>query len=170
VDVDGEEYSLDLRRVRNGSEYEYALYDLGNAGAKDTEGTASILEIMPGVFSVLIGQRSLQISIARTGEELEVWAGGRRRRIVVADARDRSGKSKQARGAGPQEIRAQMPGKVISVLIGAGESVIAGQGVIIVEAMKMQNEMKSPKDGIVTKVFASEGATVGAGETLMIVE
>jgi biotin carboxyl carrier protein len=170
VDVDGEEYSLDLRRVRNGSEYEYALYDLANAGAKDAEGSASILEIMPGVFSVLIGQRSLQISIARTGEELEVWAGGRRRRIAVADARDRSGKSKQARGAGPQEIRAQMPGKVISVLIGVGESVNAGQGVIIVEAMKMQNEMKSPKDGIVTKVFASEGATVAAGETLMIVE
>ncbi len=99
-----------------------------------------------------------------------MWAGTERHIIAVADARDRSGKSKKIAAAGPMEIRAQMPGKVIKVVAAVGAKVQAGQGVIVVEAMKMQNEMKSPKDGIIARIFVSEGATVTAGETLIVVE
>ncbi len=63
-----------------------------------------------------------------------------------------------------------MPGKVIKMLVKHGAAVTVGQGVIIVEAMKMQNEMKSPKDGIVLKIHAAEGSTVAAGETLLVIE
>jgi biotin carboxyl carrier protein len=63
-----------------------------------------------------------------------------------------------------------MPGKVIRVLVSQGDSVEAGQGLVVVEAMKMQNEMKSPKAGRVAEVRAEPGAAVLAGETLIVVE
>ena len=63
-----------------------------------------------------------------------------------------------------------MPGKIVRVLVSEGDAVEAGQGVIVVEAMKMQNEVRSPKAGVVVKVAVAEGATVFAGEVLAIVE
>ena len=73
-------------------------------------------------------------------------------------------------GDGPVEVRAQMPGKIIQVLVAPGDIVEAGQGLVVVEAMKMQNEMKAPKGGRVARVHAREGATVTAGEPLAVVE
>jgi biotin carboxyl carrier protein len=67
-------------------------------------------------------------------------------------------------------VRAQMPGKVIKVLVVSGATVEAGQGLVVVEAMKMQNEMKAPKSGRVARMHAREGATVTAGEPLAVVE
>jgi biotin carboxyl carrier protein len=63
-----------------------------------------------------------------------------------------------------------MPGKIIKVLVTPGSAVTAGQGLLVVEAMKMQNEMKSPKDGVVARIQGYEGATVVAGETLVVIE
>jgi biotin carboxyl carrier protein len=63
-----------------------------------------------------------------------------------------------------------MPGKVVRLLVAAGDTVEAGQGLLVVEAMKMQNELKSPKKGIVRQVLAREGAAVNAGDVLAIVE
>jgi biotin carboxyl carrier protein len=71
---------------------------------------------------------------------------------------------------GRQQLIAPMPGKVIKVLLNAGDEVEAGQGVVIVEAMKMQNEIKSPKSGRVVEVRVSEGDTVNANQPLAIVE
>ena len=63
-----------------------------------------------------------------------------------------------------------MPGKIVRVLVEAGANVAAGDGVIVVEAMKMQNEMKAPKAGIVISINAKEGATVNAGDVLAVIE
>jgi biotin carboxyl carrier protein len=71
---------------------------------------------------------------------------------------------------GRQHLIAPMPGKVVRVLLKAGDEVKAGQGVVIVEAMKMQNEIKSSKDGLVAEVRVSEGETVNASQVLAIVE
>lgn len=77
-------------------------------------------------------------------------------------------------GAGADSGRAQltapMPGKVVRVLVEAGQHVEAGQGVVVVEAMKMQNEMKSPKAGTVVELRAEPGATVNAGDVLAVIE
>ena len=62
-----------------------------------------------------------------------------------------------------------MPGKVIRVLVSAGDVVEAGQGLIVVEAMKMQNEIRSPKAGKIERVLAREGQAVSAGETLLVI-
>jgi biotin carboxyl carrier protein len=71
---------------------------------------------------------------------------------------------------GRQHLLAPMPGKVVRVLLSAGDDVAAGQGVVVVEAMKMQNEIKSPKAGRIIEVRVSEGATVNSNQVLAVVE
>ena len=68
------------------------------------------------------------------------------------------------------EIKTAMPGKVVRVLLEEGDAVAKGDGIIVVEAMKMQNEMKSSKDGVVTEIRFKEGETVNAGDVLVIIE
>jgi biotin carboxyl carrier protein len=71
---------------------------------------------------------------------------------------------------GAAEIKTAMPGKIVRVLVEEGAEVKAGDGIIVVEAMKMQNEMKSPKDGIIKEIRFAEGATVNAGDVLAVIE
>jgi biotin carboxyl carrier protein len=163
VEVDGESYALEL--ASNGTDCAYTL-----TGLSSVTGSASVVEVMPGVFSILLGAGSFTVHVVPNGEQLEVWTGHERRSISLADTRNRTPKSKRAAGAGPVEVRSQMPGKVIRVLVAPGDRVEADQGVIVVEAMKMQNEMKSPKTGTVTKVHTREGATVAAGEALIAID
>ncbi len=163
IEVDGEEYVLDVRSGNAGAEYSLQ-------GVHSAAGLASVAQISHGVFSILLGARSFTIRLAPKGEELEVWIATERHFISVADARDRSGRQKKVAAAGPIQVRAQMPGRVIKLLVQKGAAVKAGQGLIVVEAMKMQNEMKSPKDGVVSKINVSEGDTVAAGQALLVVE
>ena len=117
--------------------------------------------------SVLMNGRSYRVS---KGAGTEIWVNGRRLTMEVFDSRDlRPGPCATA-NHGRQEIAASMPGKVIRVLVAAGDTVEEGQGLVVVEAMKMQNEMKSPKAGRVAEVRARPDATVGAGEILVVVE
>jgi len=67
-------------------------------------------------------------------------------------------------------VQSPMPGKVVKVLVTVGDEVKAGQGVVVVEAMKMENELKSPKDGKVKAVSAKEGQAVEAGQSLVTLE
>lgn len=71
---------------------------------------------------------------------------------------------------GVSEIKTAMPGKIVRILLDENSEVKMGEGVIIVEAMKMQNEMKSPKDGVIKKIKFNEGDTVNAGDLLVIIE
>ncbi len=70
---------------------------------------------------------------------------------------------------GPQRIDAPMPGKVVRVMVKKGDTVTEGQGLVIVEAMKMENELKSPKAGVVSELFAVEGAAVENGAKLVVI-
>ena len=63
-----------------------------------------------------------------------------------------------------------MPGKIVRIMVSEKDEVKAGQGLLVMEAMKMQNEMKSPKDGNVRKILVAEGATVNAGDILAVIE
>ncbi len=103
--------------------------------------------------------------------ELHMLVGSSRYPCEVQDPR--SLRTRRAAGGtteGPQRIVAPMPGKVVRIIVPQGESVEAGKGVLVVEAMKMQNELKSPKAGKVQKLLVAEGATVNAGDTLAIIE
>jgi biotin carboxyl carrier protein len=117
--------------------------------------------------SVLLNGRSFRVF---RGTSKEIWVDGRQISMEVFDPRDlRLGQSGAA-NHGRQEIAASMPGKVIRILVAAGDSVEEGQGLVVVEAMKMQNEMKSPKSGRVAEVRARPDATVVAGEVLVVIE
>jgi len=163
VTIEGEEAALILDRQPG-----EVLYRL--EGALTESGKASVVEVEPGVFSVLVNHRSYAAYILKQGDELAVWIDGRRHSIAISDVRDRSARGAKQAAAGPLELRAQMPGKVIKLLVETGSSVRAGESLIVVEAMKMQNEIKSPKDGVIAKIYAPEGATVAAGERLLMVK
>jgi len=89
---------------------------------------------------------------------------------VLDPKRLRGSISANAQTDGASEIKTAMPGKVVRVLTETGAEVKKGDGIIVVEAMKMQNEMKSPKDGIIKEIRFSEGATVNAGDVLIVIE
>jgi len=131
---------------------------------------ASILEAEPGVYSVLLDGRSFEARIERTAEAWAVTIGGRRFEIEVVDPRRLSRRGRGPGQEGRQRVTAPMPGKVVRVLAAEGDAVEAGQGIAVIEAMKMQNEIKAPKAGRVAALSIREGATVAAGEVLAEVE
>ena len=120
-----------------------------------------------GIWSILIDGRSYTVTILGAGE---VSVNGRVFHVDVSDPRELRGRRSAADNSGPQSITAPMPGRVIRVLVEAGQEAAAGQGLIVVEAMKMQNEMKAPRAGRVASVKAEAGATVSAGDILMVIE
>ncbi len=89
---------------------------------------------------------------------------------IVDPKRLRSGQNSDRHHHGVAEILAPMPGKVVRVLLETGATVEKGAGLVIVEAMKMQNEMKSPRDGVVVSIKVKPGDTVNAGDVLAVVE
>ena len=83
--------------------------------------------------------------------------------------RARRGREATARG-GPTEVRAIIPGQVVSVSVVPGDAVVAGQQLLVVEAMKMQNELRAPRDGVISKVAVGAGRTIEVGDLLLVLE
>jgi biotin carboxyl carrier protein len=136
----------------------------------DPQNLESVREVEPGVYSVFVEGRSFEVSTVPAPDGLHVHAGGRRFAVEVRDPRDASRHSRAAVGSGRQNISTPMPGKVVRLLVSAGDAVDAGQGLVVVEAMKMQNEMKASRAGRVVEVRVRDGETVGAGDTLVVLE
>jgi len=120
-----------------------------------------------GAWSILIDGRSYAVSVLGANE---VLVNGRVFQVEAFDPRGPRGRLAPGEGSGPQSITAPMPGRVVHVLVEPGQEVAAGEGLIVVEAMKMQNEMKAPRAGRVASVRAEEGATVSAGDILVVIE
>lgn len=123
--------------------------------------------IDPGMLSLVIDGR--QYRCVLDGDA--VLVAGRRIEFSVNDPRSLRGRRNSNEGAaGARPVKAPMPGRVVRLLVQEGDEVTEQQGVIVIEAMKMQNELKSPKAGRVIKVAVSSEATVNAGEVLIVVE
>lgn len=106
-----------------------------------------------------------------SGSPVDVSVGTERYAITLTDPRRlRSATAAGALAGGAARIMAPMPGKVVRVLVEAGAQVEAGDGIVVVEAMKMQNEMKSPRAGKVVTVNIELGATVNGGDVLAVIE
>jgi biotin carboxyl carrier protein len=133
---------------------------------------ASVAEVAPNTFSVLLNDESHQIRVApRTDGTLTLYTGLAEYHAEVTDPRVWRGRRHGALEVeGRQQVTAPMPGKVVRVLVREGDAVEAGQGLLVVEAMKMQNEIRSPKSGKVEKLLAKEGLAVNAGDVLAWVE
>jgi acetyl/propionyl-CoA carboxylase alpha subunit len=124
-----------------------------------------------GVLSILTNGRGYEVTRERNGGITDLWVGNARYAVDLLDPRSLHGRKGRVRDDGSlKKLTASMPGKVVRVLVGENAKVEAGQGILVVEAMKMQNEIKSPKAGTVRKLMAAEGANVNAGDVLAIVE
>jgi len=123
------------------------------------------------VLSIVIDGQAWEVKRERVGGDMHLMIAGERYAAEVRDPRSFRGRKAEGAGTeGPKKLVSPMPGKVVRVLVPELGEVEAGQGVVVVEAMKMQNEIKSPKKGKVTKILAVEGAAVNAGDALAIVE
>jgi biotin carboxyl carrier protein len=130
---------------------------------------ADAIRISPGGYSILIGGRSLEVTAEHASNGLLLRTNGREYQVEVIDPRSwRRGRGAGIELEGRQQLVAPMPGKIVRVLVAVGEKVDAGQALLVIEAMKMQNEIRSPKTGSVERL-AHEGQTVKAGEVLAIV-
>jgi biotin carboxyl carrier protein len=130
-----------------------------------------VVSAQDGMLSLLLQGKSYEVKQETVGTESNVVVGQERFSASVRDPRSyrsrrRSGASEQ----GVMKIKAPMPGKVVRILAPAGTQVEIGQSVVVIEAMKMQNELKAPKTGVVKKISVAEGAAVEAGQALAEVE
>lgn len=126
-------------------------------------------QVEPGVFSLLIKGQSFEVRV-QPGEQKGVEVQGRRFTVEVPNPRSARGPNRTASGAGRENVAAPMPGKVIRVLVKNGDLVEMGQGLVVVEAMKMQNELKASRTGRVSEVRVQDGDTVSASQTLVVLE
>jgi biotin carboxyl carrier protein len=135
-------------------------------GASVEPAEADIVETEPGVWSVLFEGRSYEARVS--GQEIVV--NGCRLAFEIEDPRAWTRAGNSAAAHGRVSIVAPMPGKVVRVLAAEGDRVDAGQGIVVVEAMKMQNEMKSPRAGVVVSVAVRENDSVNSGALLAAIE
>jgi acetyl/propionyl-CoA carboxylase alpha subunit len=128
------------------------------------------VEVAPGIYSILIDGESFEARIDPESSGLRITVGDREFHGDIRDPREwRRRRSSAAEAEGRQQVVAPMPGKVVRVLVQAGDAVEAKQGLFVVEAMKMQNEVRSPKSGKVERLLVTEGQAVNAGEILAVV-
>ncbi len=144
ADIDGRRHEIELRKLPGG---EYLLINGTDVYKCRVEGKHG----SNNSFAVVLDGISYDITL-------------------VDPKRLSSARSSAGHDHGSAEIVSPMPGKIVRVLVKAGAHVEAGAGIIVVEAMKMQNEMKAPKAGVVVSINAEAGATVNAGDVLAVIE
>ena len=164
AELGGQNYELELRRdgprvfaAVDGRTYELEAREFGS-----------------GEYLLVDADRIYECGISKNREHREVFSVNVSTQTyairLIDPKRLRSAQSPGGHDHGSAQIVAPMPGKVVRVLVGVGAQVEAGAGIIVVEAMKMQNEMRSPKAGAVVALNAEAGATVNAGDVLAVVE
>jgi biotin carboxyl carrier protein len=144
------------------------------------EGSDRAIEWRRREGSILLdsGGRRIEAFVSREGpagpgrgeRAYSVTIGGRLYPVRLLDPLRRGAPGTALQRAGKAEVRSIMPGRVTAVLAREGQEVKAGQGVVVVEAMKMENELPAPKDGRVTAVRVKPGETVEAGALLLVIE
>jgi biotin carboxyl carrier protein len=151
VDLDGRTHIVDARRVNE-----------------------SVISMLLQLDGASTPSRSIDAAFAlKPTGELDVHLDGRTIPVQIRPAGSFGRQKKEgggAAGSGPQRVLAPMPGKVVRVLVKPGDEVKAKQGLVVVEAMKMENELKAARDGRVRDVSVREGQSVDAGAVLLIVE
>ena len=130
--------------------------------------TLDVAEVESNRLSILIDGKSYDVIRGSAGT---IRVGENTYEVSVTDPRSWRSRQQAASGtSGPQKLTASMPGKVVRVLTSVGEKIAASQGLVVIEAMKMQNEIRSPRDGTVRAILVREGSNVNAGEVVAIVE
>jgi biotin carboxyl carrier protein len=167
IDVNGRPRTVDIER-KDG------LYRVVIDGVERMVDAAAVDGSTFSLICLADGRSSQEVGLSPTGLPGEIavhMPSGVASVRVLTGAASRFGRGAgAAQAAGTQQVLAPMPGKVVKVLVKPGDEVKARQGLVVVEAMKMENELRSPKDGRVREVLVAEGVSVEAGRPLVVVE
>ena len=135
------------------------------------ENTVSCIRTSEGSMSLIVNGESFEVHCSRNADSMQIALRGAIYECMVSDPRSlRTRKKAGLTDSGQQKLTASMPGKVVRIISAVGDQIKAGQGILVIEAMKMQNEVRSPKDGQLKKLLVGQGANVVAGEVLAIIE
>lgn len=163
MEVDGRLHQVELVRDAEGNGWRVTI--------NGQERSADVQWMQPNVLSLLIAGKSYRILYDPRSEGSAVVMGARRISYAIVDPRSlRSRSQAGASQTGVRSVTAPMPGRIVRILVQQGESVAAQQGLLVMEAMKMQNELKSPSSGMVTRISVEPGATVQPGQVLLVIE
>lgn len=168
---------MKYQAILNKETYEIDVQDKGGGlyevKVGDELHVVDALELSHGAVSLVVDHASYSVEFEDTAEgSVNVLVRDQVFAVEVLDER-----RLRLRGAaggfsveGPQTIAAPMPGKVVKYLVAVGDEVAEGQGLVVVEAMKMENELSSPKSGVVKEICSTEGASVDSGTKLLVVD
>ena len=156
--LDGEAIDLEVLRNDDGS-YRVCL------GEETRE--VQVTEPHPGVYSLLVGNFSYEVVVRSMGDALDVALAGRSYRVAMEDP---ASVSPSGKGDGSSVVRSMMAGRVLEVLVAVGDAIEAGKPLLVIEAMKMENEIRSPRDGVVHSVAVEAGQSVESGAELAVVK
>ncbi len=160
VVLDSRTYRLDIENAEN----EWRCKIDGRAIA------LSARPIAEDLISLLVSGRVYEAKREKSDDGVYITSRGVRHLLTVRDPKSLRSRGVQASDdSGPRKITAPMPGKIVRILVALDELVEAGQGIAVVEAMKMQNEIKSPKKGKVRKLLVADGSAVNAGDALAVI-
>jgi len=155
----------------SGTSYRLSIESTGGVWRCHVNGkevSVDVATVASDRLSILMDGKSYDVIRGSAGT---IRVGEHTYEVSVTDPRSWRSRQQAASGtSGPQKLTASMPGKVVRVLTSAGGKIIAGQGLVVIEAMKMQNEIRSPRDGTVRAILVREGSNVNAGEVVAIVE
>ena len=133
-------------------------------GANGTRTPVLLLPAEPA-SGTLLGARRREVVVDGWQVEVEIESEGR------AALRERARRGSEASALrGPAEIRATIPGRIVTVAVVPGDTIVAGQQLLVVEAMKMQNELRAPRDGVVSSVAVGAGQTIEVGDLLLVLQ
>jgi len=161
VRIGGRKHHVDLRR--EGDRYR------GRAGGRSVD--AEVRESGPFSLLIRLGEKTFDVTFESDGTRLLLDLGSRHVAVEILDPLASSGiGADPGEEGGRREVRAAMPGKVVAVNVKVGDEVVRGQGLMVLEAMKMENEVPSPRSGRVMALGVAPGETVESGALLAAVE
>ncbi len=159
----GREHRLDVRQAGEGI----------HVRLDDREFLVDLLRVNSALYSLLIDGRSYEIEVPDGGEAFVVLVNGQPFQVEIQDEQERRLRAAVGKGearAAKRVVTAPMPGKVVRLLVKPGDAVSPGDGVIVVEAMKMENELKAPTAGTIKEIRVEEGKPVSGGDVLVVIE
>ncbi len=161
--VNGKEYSLTREEL---AANRFRVHLVGEDPVE-----VDVRRVETDVWSLLINGQSFEATVQPLNDKLRVSLRGTSWEIAVFDPRRKRAETSDSGAAeGKQVISSPMPGRVVGIEVKAGDTVEAGQGVIIVEAMKMENELTAEVSGTVKEIKVNEGEAVEDGQTLVVIE
>ena len=152
--------------------HEIEVHASGETYEVTVDGTVYVVDarkLESNFYSLLVGGRSYEVSVEGDEEDFEVRHGAFLRTVRLVDPL-RAASGADLGDTGRAVIEAVMPGRVVRLLVEEGQEVEPGQGVLVLEAMKMENEVAAPRAGTVSSLKVAQGETVETGQLLAVVE